>query len=178
MKKVILVLISALMITGCSSLKVNVDYDPEFDFAKQESFAIVHHSREGEDTLFNDRFMKALAKDLQAKAYVEKDKESADLIFVFHTNVESKTDIDTDYTMVGYGRYGYGGQMMTTTRTYKYTKGTLIVDALNPKSKKIVWRGVTTDILKTYDNPQERTEYIQKVVKETMQNFPSKLISK
>ena len=168
---------SMLFIVGCSSLKVNTDYDPEFSFAEQKSFAIVHHNKAGEDTLFNDRFITALGNELKAKAYTQTDQASADLVFVFHVNVESKTDIDTDYTMVGYGRYGYGGQMVSSTRTYKYTKGTLIVDALNPKSNKIVWRGTTTDILKSYDNPQERITYIQSVVKETMKDFPSKLIT-
>jgi len=172
-KKIILIVLSVLILLGCSSLKVNVDYDPEFKFLDQKSFAIVHHNREGEDTLFNDRFIKALESDLKEKAYIQADKNSAHLIFVFHVNVESKVDIDTDYTMAGYGRYAYGGPMVSTTRTYKYTKGTLIIDALNPKDNKIVWRVITTDILKSYDNPTERTVYIQKVVHEAMKNFPS-----
>ena len=174
MKKLLILLVAQVVFFGCSSLKVNVDYDPEFDFASQKSFAVVHHNKEGEDTLFNDRFTEALQADLGAKAYMQAPKDSADLVFVFHVNVESKTDIDTDYTMVGYGRYGYGGHMVATTRTYKYKKGTLIIDALNPKDKKIVWRGITTDILKSHDTPEERTVYINKVVKEAMKDFPSK----
>lgn len=178
MKKTLVFLISILIIAGCSSLKVSVDYDPEFNFLDQKSFAIVHHNREGEDTLFNDRFINALENNLKVKGYTQVDKSLANLIFVFHVNVESKVDIDTDYRMVGYGRYGYGGRMVSTTRTYKYTKGTLIVDALNPIDNKIVWRGITTDILKSYDTPEERTSYIQKVLKETMKDFPSKLTQK
>lgn len=177
-KKIILIVLSVLILLGCSSLKVNVDYDPEFNFLDQKSFAIVHHNREGEDTLFNDRFINALENELKEKAYIQADKSLADLIFVFHVNVESKVDIDTDYTMVGYGRYGYAGRMVSTTRTYKYTKGTLIIDALNPKDNKIVWRGIITDILKSYANPEERTAYIQKVVKEGMKDFPSRGIPK
>lgn len=173
MKKIFIALVSLIILSACSSLKVNVDYDPEFDFSEQNSFAVVHHNKEGEDTLFNDRFIEALTADLGTKAYVRSNKDSADLIFVFHTNVESKVDIDTDYRMVGYGRYGYGGQMVSTTRTYKYTKGTLIIDALNPKDNKIVWRGITTDILKTHKNPAERIAYINAVVKEAMKDFPS-----
>jgi len=178
MKKLGFVLVSILIIAGCSSLKVNVDYDPEFNFSQQHSFTIVHHNKEGEDTLFNDRLIKALEDDLKTKAYVLGSKKSADLIFVFHVNVESKVDIDTDYAMVGYGRYGYGGRMVSSTRTYKYKKGTLIIDALNPKDKKIVFRSISTDILKSYDNPEERIVYIQKVVHKAMKEFPSKVIAK
>ena len=167
-------MISLWIFAGCSSLKVNVDYDPDFDFKTPKSFAIAHYNKEGEDTLFNDRLIKALESDLQSKGYTKKVKEEADLIATFHTNVENKTSIDTDYQMIGYGRYGYGGGMVATTRTYNYTKGTLIIDLLNPKNEKIVWRGIATDILKEHKTPQERTAYINMVVKETMANFPRK----
>jgi len=174
-KKMIFTLLGVLLLSACSSLKVNVDYDPEFDFMGQKSFAVVHHNKEGEDTLFNDRMIEALTVNLQGKAYVKSPKESANLVFVFHVNVEDKMDIDTDYRMVGYGGYGYGGQMVATTRTYNYTKGTLIIDALNPIDKKIVWRGIATDILKSKSTPQERAAYVKKVVNETMKDFPSKI---
>ena len=174
MKNIILTVVVALLLSACSSLRVNVDYDTEFDFTSQKSFAVAHHNREGEDTLYNDRLIEALVADLNAKLYEKVEKNSADLIFVFHTNVENKIDIDTDYTMIGYRRYGYGGHMMATTRTYQYKKGTLIIDALNPKDNKIVWRGIATDVLKTHDNPAERVKYINNVIKETMKDFPSK----
>jgi Domain of unknown function (DUF4136) len=177
-KNILVLMVSVFMFLGCSSLRVSVDYDTEYKFLQQKSFAIVHKSREGEDTLFNDRLIQALEEDLKAKGYDKTDKESADLIFVFHTNVENKTDIDTDYTMVGYRGYRYGGTMVSTTRSYHYTKGTLIIDALTPGDKKIVWRAVSTDTLTQHDTPQERTVYIKSVVKETMKDFPSKVTVK
>jgi len=172
MKNILILLVSTLFFVGCSSLRVSHDYDPAFDFAQQKSFAIVHHNREGEDTLFNDRLIDALEADLGSKGYVKTSKDEADLIFVFHTKVEDKTDIDTDYQMVGFGMYRYGGTMVATTSTYHYTKGTLIIDALNPKEEKIVWRGIATDTLKEHKTPQKRTEYINKVVQALMKNFP------
>ena len=174
MKSFILIL-SVLVFLGCSSLRVTNDYDPEFEFSKQITFAVAHHNREGEDTLLNDRLLSALETELGSKGYVKAFKAEADLVFVFHTKVENKIDIDTDYQMVGYGRYRYGGGMVATTSTYQYTKGTLIVDALNPKDEKIVWRGIATDTLSEHKTPQKRTEYINEVVKELMQSFPGKL---
>lgn len=167
-------MISLWVFAGCSSLRVSVDYDPGFEFQTTNSFAIAHYNKEGEDTLFNDRLIGALAADLRSKGYMQSAKKEADLIVTFHTDVENKTSIDTDYQMIGYGGYGYGGGMIATTRTYTYKKGTLIIDVLNPKNEKIVWRGMATDILKEHKTPQERTEYINKVVKETMASFPSK----
>jgi len=171
-------MISLWVFTGCSSLRVNVDYDPDYDLRTQKSFAIAHYNKEGEDTLFNDRLIRVLEADLQSKGYTNSTKDEADLVVTFHTNVENKTSIDTDYQMIGYARYGYGGGMVATTRTYNYQQGTLIIDVLNPKDEKIVWRGIATDILKEHKTPQERTEYIKKVVKEVMQNFPHRSASR
>ncbi len=174
MKNLFILIVGLLVFLGCSSVRVTNDYDPKFNFTQQKSFTIVHHNREGEDTLFNDRLLNALESELVSKGYIKAAKTEADLIFVFHTKVENKTDIDTDYQMVGFGMYRYGGGMVATTSTYHYTKGTLIVDALNPLDEKIVWRGVATDTLREHKTPQKRTEYINKVVKELMQSFPGK----
>jgi hypothetical protein len=66
--------------------------------------------------------------------------------------------------------------MVATTRTYHYTKGTLIIDALNAKDKKIVWRAISTDILKKQETPQEREAYVNALTKESMKEFPSKKV--
>lgn len=174
MKNILILIISLWIFSGCSSLRVTVDYDPDFDFQTSKSFAIAHYNKEGEDTLFNDRLIRALEADLGSKGYTKTAKEEADLIVTFHTDVENKISIDTDYQMIGYAGYGYAGGMVATTRTHNYKKGTLIIDLLNPKNEKIVWRGMATDILKEHKTPQERTQYINKVVKETMASFPSK----
>ncbi len=178
MKSILIFIVSSMIFVGCSSLQVSHDFDPSFDFKGQDSFVIVHHNKEGEDTLFNDRLLRALEDDLRSKGYVKGEKQGADLVFVFHTKVEDKTDIDTDYQMVGYGVYGYAGGMVARTSTYHYTKGTLIIDALNPKDQKIVWRGVATDTLKDRKTPQKRTAYIKEVIQELMESFPGKSADK
>lgn len=173
MKKFLMILPLLWLFLGCSALRVTVDYDPEFELEKQKSFAVVHYDREGENTLFNDRLIAALQKELLTKGYRQSPKEEAELLFVFHVNVEEKVDIDTDYHMAGFIGYGYSPGMMATTRTHRYTKGTLIIDALNPKNKKIVWRSIATDTLSRKETPQERIEYVNKVIAEAMKSYPS-----
>jgi len=173
----IIFFISLLLFSGCSTLKVSVDYDPEYSFEGKTDYAVVHSNREGENTLANDRIKKALIESLNAKMYKEVAKEEADLVFVFHSDVKDKTDIQTDYQMVGYGGYGFargfGGGMVATTSAYNYTEGTLVIDALNPKTEKIVWRGIAKDELSSsLSSPTEKTLYIRSVVFKLMQNFP------
>lgn len=166
----------ALLISGCSSLKIATDYDPSADMTPPKNFAIVHKDIEGQDTLTADRIIAALRSELKAKGYIETPKESADFCLLFHTGVTTKTRIDTDYQHVNmypysYG-YGYGMVVMPQTRTYSYDEGKLIVDAVLPQKNKIIWRGTAVDNLKNLETPQEKTEYINKVLKELMKRFP------
>ncbi len=173
MKKIILLFVISLMFVGCSTLKINTDYDEAFDFSRESSFVVVHQKVKGEDSLTIDRIKKSVEINLEQQSYKKVSKDEADLIFVFHMNVKDKTDVDTTYMGMGYGRYRYGGMMMTpVTTTYNYQEGTLVIDALNPKNQKIVWRATATTELKNKKTPQKRTEYINNIVSQMMSKFP------
>ncbi len=172
----VLTFLLSLFMAGCSTLEVNVDYDEGFNFAAVESFKVVHNIREGENTLVNDRITAAIESELKKKGYV-KATNDADLVFVYHYNAKDKVDIRTDYQMVGYGGFGYGGAMITRTSAYNYTEGTIIIDALNPKTKKIVWRSVGTLEVQEKETPQEKREYVNKIIKEMLEKYPQKLLS-
>ena len=172
----ILGLFLSLFMVGCSTLDVNVDYDEGFDFAAVKSFQVVHNVREGENTLVNDRITAAIESELEKKGYV-KATSDADLVFVYHYNAKDKVDIRTDYQMVGYGGFGYSGAMVARTSAYNYTEGTIIIDALNPKTKKIVWRSVGTLELQEQETPQEKREYVNKIIKEMLEKYPKRSLS-
>jgi len=165
-------LLSALLITACSTLSTSVDYDPHYNFKTIHTFAVVHKTKQGENTLISERIKNAMVRTLKAKGLKETDPKSADLIFLYHVNVQNKTDIYTDYQMVGYGRYG--GMVISTPRTYNYDEGKLIIDAYNPRTNKTVYRAVAVDEVHQKDTPQEREHYIQEVIEKTLQSFPPK----
>lgn len=174
MFKLLLSMIGLWMLVGCSSLQVSSDYNPDYDFSKDKTYAIVSVDREGEDTLLKDRIKTALSNELERKGFKAVAKEKADLHFVFHMDVKDKTRIDTDYQMMGYRRYGYGGVMVSTTNTYEYKEGTLVIDALHPTDQKIRWRGIATDVLGEQKTPQERMAYIAEVMQAIFETFPPK----
>ena len=165
-----------VLLTGCSTIKVNTDYDPDADLSAPKTFAIIHKYLEGENTLTTDRITAALKSELKAKGYIEVPRKEASLYFLFHTGVTSKTRIDTDYQYVNMYPYSYGYGYRTVaipqTREYTYSEAKLIVDAVLPKNNKIVWRGTAVDYLKNYDSPEEKTLYINKVLKALMKKFP------
>ncbi len=167
-----LFLLVTLLFGACSTLEVQNDYDPSYDFSKVKSFAIVHKQKEGEDGLTVKRIEKALEKALEAKGLVASQPQKADLLFLFHLNVMNKTEIYTDYQMVGYGRYG--GMVISTPRSYNYDEGKLIIDAYDPKINQTVYRVVLTDELKHRKTPKEREKYIDEAIAKALKNFPPK----
>ena len=176
----------ALLISGCSSLKVDTDYDPNVAMNPPKNFYIVHKPGDNEDTLVSGRIIDALQKELTSLGYKNSAKENADFYILFHTGVTTKSRVVTDYKRVnmypysygggfGYGYRGYGGSgtiAVAESKNYSYKEAKLIVDAVIPTSNRIFWRGNAKDQLKSHDNPQERIEYINKVLHTLMKKFP------
>jgi len=189
-KQILSILTMLFLFSGCSTLKVDVDYDSSYNFNNKTKYAVVHSLKESEDSLTNNRIAEAIKKSLNNNNYKEVSKEDADLIFVYHVNVINKSDIRTDYQVIGYSGYGYGpgwgygryggfggyGSTVVIPRssTYKWQEGKLIIDAMNAKNQKIVWRGIAKDELSNGNSShEEKVEYINKVVKKLMKDFPS-----
>ncbi len=184
---ILFTLFLALMISGCSSLNVNTDYDPDVDMTAPKNFAVVHKAAESENTLVTSRIITALKENLTAKGYKETSQETADFLVTFHTGVTTNQRVDRDYQYInmypysygpGFGRYGgygggYGGAyVMPKTRTHTYKTAKLIVDIVIPVKNQIIWRGVAEDQLKSLKSPEDETYYINNVISELLKKFP------
>lgn len=137
-------------------------------------FHIVQNDNGLRDTLTLNRIDSALTNELTVKGYKKSEKQSADFLVYYHINVTNKTQIVNDYQMVGMYPYRYRGMMIPTTRTYNYDEGQLIIDMIDPKDNNIIYRISVKDEIKSFDTPQERTEYINKVIKTVLKDFPVK----
>ncbi len=176
----ILLALFTMLVAGCSSLKVGSDYDPQYDFSIIHKIAIVYApSEDGVVSLAQQRFAKALREALQSKGYEITGRDSADLLMLFHLNVTEKRQIVTDYELVGLypyypAYYGYYGGVVPVTREYTWNEAKIVIDAVDPHGNRVVWRGVATDRLKSFDTPQERMAYIRDVVTKILADFPPK----
>jgi len=172
----VFILILLLFTTGCSTLQVEHDYDDNYRFDSVKTFRVVHNVKPGENTLLNERITQALINTLQEKGYIPTTAKDADLVFVYHYGAKDKVDIQTDYQLIGYRRYGFGGPMIATTSTYEYTEGTIIVDAFDPKTDRIVFRSVGKLEVEYKKTPQEKRAYVQQIITKVMESFPKKEI--
>jgi hypothetical protein len=149
---------------------------PEVDFKLDYNFGAVHRIAFYDDSglvagnnpiplsdMERERIDSALEQALRNKGYeilAEKDAGQADLLISWTLITSDKTDVRTYETPtmgIGYGRYGgynrysmYNcwGCSQTEVSVSNYTEGTFIVDMIDPKLKKSVWRGLIQSRLK------------------------------
>jgi hypothetical protein len=147
-----------------------VDFKPDYDFIKVQKIAMYRDSGQvvGDNPLqLSDiqrgRIDEALGYALGNRGYqIVDDTKSADLLLSWHLVTQHKTDVRTWETPAygaSYGRYGRYNRysayncwncrpVHTEVSVHNYTQGTFIVDLIDPKLKKSVWRAVTQSKLK------------------------------
>lgn len=168
-----LALLAVLYLTGCSSISVNQDYDPAYDFSKLKTYGFIPISSEaGIDQINADRLSSAINSNLGAKGYSL--SEQADFGIALFFTKDTKTSIQSTGGYgygYGYGYRGYGG-MGGSTYVTQYDEGTLVIDFIDVAENKLVWRGVGTGALSDSPSVEERTENINNAVNQILAQFP------
>ncbi len=133
------------ILTGCSSMHVEVDHAPDFDFSALKTFAMVPPPTKapaempGYSPMTAKRVQEAIAADLEAKGFRRvENKEEADFLVGFSVDGQHRTDVFS--VGGGYG-YGYWGGGTGSVVTQHYVQGTLVIDVADRKTGQIVWHG-------------------------------------
>jgi hypothetical protein len=189
----LLLAIAALMAACASSPpEPEVDFNRNFDFTKIRTIAFlphqVHTSGDSPRALLSDmtveRIDDALHYAIEAKGFnMIYDPSKADALITWHLVAQEKTDVRTYNTgpaMGGYyGRYGAYNRRAyyscwncggTEVSVRQYTQGTFIVDIIDPKQNKSVWRSVTQSRLRG-EAGQEQIPYNEAAVR-VLGGFP------
>lgn len=177
MKKMLGMVCLAVLATACSSVKnANVDYAHDFDFSKVKTFQY-HDTAESnaKNTLMADRITNLIKKEAREGGLTEV-QENPDIVLTYHVTTKENTSYNTTSMGYGgyggwgpgwggYGGYGYGGGMgmgSSTTYATTYTDGTLVLDAYDPESKNLIWRGTGTITIN--DKPEKQIQQVEKIL--------------
>ena len=194
MRQWLLAVLMAFSLTGCSTvtLMTDIDQDPDFTFANVEDYVFLDQKQ---NSLTDTHITKAIKQNLAAKGYRETMRGDADTYILFHLDVQSTTKVQTDYEYVGIRPYPYNHykphsktdlprphidpyyydrSLRSTTQTYEYKEGKLIVDFYDPKTNRVVWRGIAKDELQDHNTPQKKIKYINTVIDELLKTFPAR----
>ncbi|TVZ28590.1 uncharacterized protein DUF4136 [Gillisia sp. Hel_I_86] len=165
-------LLLAVGMTSCSTVKVASDYDQKVDFNQYKSFAFFKPGIDKADIsdLDKKRILRAIEEEMISKGFTK--SEEPDLLVSIFTKTKENINI---YQNNSYG-YGYGwgwypwywGAGYNTVNTT--SEGTLYIDLIDSEGKELVWQGMGTAALaKEVNKKQER---ISEIVEKIFEKYP------
>jgi len=169
----IIVCLMALTISCSPIYSVKYDYDTKTDFASLKTYDWLPIPAKADiDKLNIERIKNAVNSQMTAKG-LRKSPDNPDFLIASHVGKKEKVRIaDWGYGYGPHGRYwgGYGGPRGVDV--YKYEEGSLILDFVDAKSKKLIWRGSAKAQINTVKTPEKREKLIAEAVQKILEKFP------
>jgi hypothetical protein len=168
----ILPLLFLFILSACSSIRVNSDYDSRADFSQYKTYAF-HKS--GIDKvqisgLDKKRILRAIDNELSLKGMTK--SETPDLLVNIFTKEREQIDVNQFNMGWGYG-WGWGwNPYLWGGNTYvsSSTQGTLYIDLIDAKKKELIWEGEGIGVLT--ENRREKEKQINEFVAKILAQFP------
>jgi len=173
LQRVVFVLIGMMLLFAgkSSAQQVKTDYDRTADFGQYKTYS--WEQVKTQDPLFVDRIKNSVNAALAAKGLTQVDS-GGDVSIVAIEITRNQQTLNTFYDGFGGGwgwrRFGGGGFGEATTTTETYKVGTLIVDLFETKTKKLLWRGTSSDTLS--NNSDKNIKNLDKGVEKMFKQFP------
>lgn len=182
MKK-ILAILTMMTLTACTTITTSFDYDTKSNFTQLKTYAwvgnIAKNSPYHLDGLMDQRVRSAINIQMKAKGFTLAEAKDADVLVNYLTKLNKKIDVDSFNSSFGYRPYGYGwggwggigyNDINVTTRH----EGSLTVDIINNKSKKLIWRGTAESNIDKMKTSESKDEKISESITALFNNYPPK----
>jgi hypothetical protein len=149
----------AITVAGCATMTVSSHIERNVNFAEYVTYdwGPPDNLPVGDPRLDNNPFYKdylegAVEKKLAAKGYERVVTGEPDLLIHYHAAVHQKVDVHEADRPYG---YCYAD---CEPRVVEFDQGTLVVDVVDRKTNKVVWRGWAQDTMTGVIDNQERLE--------------------
>ncbi|MCW8895590.1 MAG: DUF4136 domain-containing protein [Sulfurimonas sp.] len=198
MKNWFIAVIITVLFGGCSTLEVQVDYNPKYDFSSLSTFAVVYTNKNDQRDFSRARISQLIEAFMQDKGYKSVDKSKADFYITMHLDVQQKSQVETNYETMGIrpmpymytgihrplgaypGTYPSGAiialepDVRVTTSTHEYEEGRLVLEVFDVKQNEVVWQGIAKDELSAEYSQKQKSDYINNVIAKLFKDFPLK----
>ncbi|MEN5207788.1 DUF4136 domain-containing protein [Stenotrophomonas terrae] len=170
-----------LLLAACASTpRVASQADPSADFSRYRSFAFFSPlalEQHGYTTITSNRIRASVRTQMEARGYVF-DEANPDLWVNLNAYLQDKTqvttmpEVDYDY-YYSYRARSYVAVPYWRDRTdvRQYTEGTLNVDVVDARQKRLVWEGVAVGTVGRM-KPEQRGERIDAAVAAIFADYP------
>src|ERR1700694_429379 len=156
-----------LAATASFGQQVKTDYDRSTDFSRYKTYS--WEKVQTPDPLWVDRIKEAVNAALTAKGWTPVES-GGNVAIVAMEMTQNQRTLNTFYDNFG-GGCGWGGGFGNATTTVdNYKVGTLVVDLFDANTKKLIWRGSSSDTLS--DKSDKNIKNLDKGVQKMFNNFP------
>ncbi|MFY2557522.1 DUF4136 domain-containing protein [Corallococcus terminator] len=183
-------LLLGLALTACASIDVSSNYDPSAvqQLDGYKTYAWLPQPEGTDKRIYNPivggEVQRAADDYLQSHGYQKVDAgANPDFLIGWHGAIDNKIEADTVNSYYGYPYdpmwdpfYGGGPVVMSAPETYvrEYEQGTLLLDIVDARSKKLVWRGQAQSEIDDNAKAEKQQSNINKAVTEMLERFPPK----
>jgi hypothetical protein len=156
-----------LAATASLAQEAKTDYDCNTDFSQYKTYS--WEKVQTQDPLWVDRIKEAVNAALSAKGWTQA-PSGGNVSIVAIEMTKNQQTLNTFYNGFGGGWRWGGGFGDTTTTVDNYKVGTLVVDLFDTNSKKLIWRGSSSD---TISNKSDKNiKALDKGVEKIFEPFP------
>ena len=151
---------ATIFLTACASEQTTSNVAQSVDLSQYETYAfltdLASDGGKGFESLETAYLKSAVAAEVERRGRT-RDESNPDVLFNFSIETQEKVRstptggayggvaYDPFYDEYYYGGWGAGHAM----RIDQYTEGKLVIDAIDPKQKKLIWQGTTKGRLTT-----------------------------
>ena len=151
--------LAALAGAGCATMIVSSHLERTIDFSNYVTYdwgppdnLPVGDPRLDNNEFFQDHLQGAIEKKLVAKGYQRAAAGAADLLVHYHASVNQKVDV---YAVDNQYGYCYGN---CEPQFSDYEQGTLVIDVVDARTSKVVWRGWAQHVMNGVIDNQDRLD--------------------
>jgi hypothetical protein len=169
--------LAAFALSGCATMNVSSHIERGVDFAQFRTwdFGPADALPTGDPRLDNNPFFKdylegAVGRALEARHYARTTSGTPDLLVHYHANISKTFDVNGVDTRNG---YCYDTCQPNIT---EYEQGTIVLDVVDSRTNRVVWRGWAQDSIDgVIDNQESLRKEVNTAVTRMMKLFPRQL---
>jgi hypothetical protein len=174
---------SVFLLAACASgPDIRSDYDRSVDFSAYKTYNFFNPmgiENPNYSTIYGSVFREAIGREMENRGYVMSD--DPDVLLNVSARLQDKTKVTTYNDPYPAGYYGYrrgfydpwmGYGYGTSTHVSQYTEGTINIDMVDARAKRMIWEGVAVGRLKEGRTNDEIREAINAGVVTMFQGYP------
>jgi len=172
------VIILLTFLTGCAtSMQVQSSHNSSADFSNLKTYqwgkvAPLDVDKSRVDVSEVDaRIRRTVDNELAAKGF-KKVSSGGDFLVTYHAALDTKVDITQQDVYAADGMTSDAAWMGTEEVKTVIDKGSLVLDIVDPSSKKVIWRTSASKTVELDVSPAKKDARAKEAVQQMLANFP------